>query len=155
MGNVIPLFRNDVEIYRTPEVLKPLARPLFMCAVPAGFPSPADDYIELELDLNELLIERPSATFYIKAIGDSLDKAGIRAGDVMIVDRSLEPKNGSIVIAIIDNELTVKLFYRKGEGIELRPDSTNPIHRIITIRPDQEFMVWGVVKGLARIFDRR
>lgn len=155
MGQVIQLFKNDVEIYRTPEVLSALARPLFMCAVQAGFPSPAEDYIELELDLHELLIARPAATYYVRLKGDSMTKAGLLPGDFMVIDRSLEPLKGSIVIAIIDNELTVKRFFRVGNMIELRPDSYNPDHKTITIRPDQEFMVWGVMKGMARVTDTR
>ncbi|MFN2369128.1 MAG: LexA family protein, partial [Desulfurivibrionaceae bacterium] len=83
-------------------------RPLYAGGVSAGFPSPAEDYIEQHLDLNELLIRRPAATFFVRVNGDSMTGAGINHGDILIVDRSVEPAGGKIVIAVIDGEFTVK-----------------------------------------------
>ena len=85
-----------------------IKRPLFSSGVSAGFPSPADDYIDRQLDLNELLIKKPAATFFIRVAGDSMIGAGIHHDDILIVDRSLEPANNKIVIAVVDGELTVK-----------------------------------------------
>src|SRR5471030_2397814 len=91
-------------------------RPLFAARVPAGFPSPADDYIERSLDLNEHLIRHPAATFFVRASGDSMT-GSIHSGDLLVVDRSLEAADGSVVIAVIDGELTVKRLRRRGDGV--------------------------------------
>ena len=85
-----------------------LSLPLYSSKVPAGFPSPADDHMEEKLDLNTHLVKHPTATFFVKASGDSMVGAGIHSGDILIVDRSLNPKSGKIVIAAIDGQLTVK-----------------------------------------------
>ena len=84
-----------------------LQRPLFLSGVSAGFPSPADDYLDRKLDLNEHLIKNPAATFFVRVAGDSMTGAGINDNDILVVDRSLEPCNGSIVIAVVYGELTV------------------------------------------------
>jgi DNA polymerase V len=95
------------------EVFHPLAEisqqlPLYSCPVSAGFPSPADDYLEGQLDLNQHLIKHPVATFFVRVAGDSMVGAGIHSGDLLIVDRSLEPSDGRVVIAIVNGELLVK-----------------------------------------------
>ena len=100
------------EIYGFDQKRK-IIRPLFMCGVSAGFPSPADDYIERLLDLNELLIKNPPATFFVKVAGDSMTGAGINDGDILIVDRSIEATNRKIVIAAVNGELTVKRLVKK------------------------------------------
>src|SRR4030042_6039051 len=82
--------------------------PLYISRIKAGFPSPADDYIEKELDLNEYLIKHPAATFFVRVEGNSMIDAGIHSGDILIVDKSLEAKNNKIVIAVVNGELTVK-----------------------------------------------
>lgn len=85
--------------------------------IPAGFPSPAEDYIEGEIDLNEQLIQHPHSTFLMKVSGDSMIGAGIMPGSTLVVDRSLEPRHGNVVIAVIDGQLTVKrLFNQFGVG---------------------------------------
>ena len=117
--------------------------PLFITAVQAGFPSPADDYIDRTLDLNELLIRHPAATFFIRAAGDSMTGAGIRNGDILIVDRAEAPRSGSIIIAVIDGELTVKRLVKKGNTVSLVPE--NPEYKTIEISPESGFEVWGVV----------
>ena len=96
---------------------------LFMAPVSAGFPSPADDYIEDKLDLNEYLVKHPAATFFVKVTGDSMIGAGIHPGDILIVDRSLTPVDKSVVIAVVDGELTVKRI-RLGNGrVALVPEN--------------------------------
>ncbi|MBT7942156.1 MAG: translesion error-prone DNA polymerase V autoproteolytic subunit, partial [Alphaproteobacteria bacterium] len=95
------------------ETSAPSALPFFATAVQAGFPSPADDYMEGALDLNEHLIRRPAATFFLRVLGDSMTGAGIHSGDLLIVDRSIHPIDGHIVIAVIDGELTVKRLSRR------------------------------------------
>ena len=117
--------------------------PLFEGSVQAGFPSPAEDYMDMDLDLHDHLVQNPSSTFCVKAIGESMRDAGIQSGDVMIVDRSLEPKNRSIVLAVIDGEFTVKRVNVNDKELYLMPenDSFNPIK----ITEEMDFQIWGVV----------
>ena len=119
----------------------PLA--FFGSRVEAGFPSPADDYLEGGLDLNEHLIEHPAATFFLRVSGDSMTGAGIHAGDILIVDRSIAPGDGKIVIAAVDGELTVKRLYRRDGHIRLL--SENPRYPPININAGQDLHIWGVV----------
>jgi DNA polymerase V len=125
-----------------------LPLPFFGARVPAGFPSPADDYIEGEMDLNELLIHHPAATFFVRAEGDSMEGAGIHSGDILVVDRSLEAGEGDIVIAALDGELTVKRLRRQGERLFLAPE--NRAWQPIEITPENDFQVWGVVSSVIR-----
>ena len=120
--------------------------PLFESRVPAGFPSPAADYEEDRLDLNRYLIKHPAATFFVRAVGDSMIGAGIHCGDLLIVDRSLEPKDKSVVIAVIDGELTVKRIRIEKKKITLEPE--NKSYSIRRITEDTDFQVWGVVTNV-------
>ena len=95
------------------QIRSTLRLPLFSTRVPAGFPSPADDYIESRLDLNEFLIRHPSATFYMRVTGDSMTGAGIYPGDILIVDRAITPRHGNIIIAVLNGEMTVKRLIRQ------------------------------------------
>ena len=122
------------------------ARPLFMVSVSAGFPSPAEDYIEGRLDLNRHLIKHPAATFFVRVAGDSMIDAGIHPGDILVVDRALEPKDASVVIAVLDGELTVKRLARREGKLYLVPD--NRAYPPLEIQPDMEFEVWGVVTSV-------
>lgn len=126
----------------------PLTVPLYLHRVQAGFPSPADDYIESALDLNRLMVTCPSATFYVRVAGDSMMDAGIFDGDYLVVDRSRSVTNGRIIIAVVHGELTVKRFYRWGDRVELRPD--NDAYPIIKIAKDMDWTIWGVVTGVVR-----
>ena len=118
-------------------------RPLFASQVCAGFPSPADDYLEGRLDLNEHLIRHPAATFFVRAAGDSMTGAGIHHGDILIVDRALEAKDGAVVIAVLDGELTVKRLARSGARGYLMPDNSR--YAPIELGDETEVTVWGVV----------
>ena len=111
--------------------------------VSAGFPSPTEDYMELSLDLNQHLIKHPSATFYVYAQGDSMVSAGIYDGDMLIVDRSLEAINDSIVVAIINGEFTVKSISKKNDTLYLMPHNKN--YQPIKITEEMDFEIWGVV----------
>jgi DNA polymerase V len=119
-------------------------RPLFLVPVSAGFPSPADDYLEGRLDLNKHLIQRPAATFFVRASGDSMIGGGIHDGDLLIVDRSLEPKDGNVVIAVLDGELTVKRIEIHDGKLFLVPENEN--YPLIPVTEEQSFEVWGVVR---------
>ncbi|QGY42003.1 translesion error-prone DNA polymerase V autoproteolytic subunit [Pseudodesulfovibrio cashew] len=118
--------------------------PLAGEAVPAGFPSPAEEYLERPLDLNEYVAPRPEATFFVRVSGDSMIGAGIHHGDLLVVDRSQEPRPGNVVIALVDGEFTVKRLVREGEGLVLAPE--NEAYAPIALTPETEFSVWGVVR---------
>ncbi len=122
------------------------ARPLVLSRVPAGFPSPADDYIEGALDLNEHLIAHREATFFVRVKGHSMAGAGIADGDLLVVDRSLEAASGDIVVAVIDGELTVKRLWRRGGRVRLLAE--NPAFAPIELKDGQELAVWGVVTSV-------
>ncbi len=130
------------EFYRNVSV-RGMEFPLFVVRVAAGFPSPADDYIENTLDLNDFLIEHPAATFFVRVTGDSMTGAGINSGDILIVDRALTPRSGSVVVAILNGEFTVKRLSRLNGKIFLLPE--NPAYEPIEITDGAEFEVWGVV----------
>ncbi len=116
---------------------------MFLSRVRAGFPSPADDYLDKKLDLNEHLIKHPAATFFVKVKGDSMIKAGINSGDILVVDRSLEPKDKKIVVAILNGEFTVKRVRKMKDKLYLV--SENDDYLPIEIKDDAEFEIWGVV----------
>lgn len=120
-----------------------LSLPIAMTSVPAGFPSPADDYMDKKLDLNEYLIQHPAATFFVRVKGESMIQAGIHSGDILIVDRAIEPEDGKVVIAAIDGELTVKRILKRDGKLYLAAE--NPDYNLIEVNPEQSFMIWGVV----------
>lgn len=126
--------------------LSNLNLPLFSSRVQAGFPSPADDHLEESLDLNKHLIRHPAATFFVRASGNSMVNAGINNNDILVVDRSLEPKHGDIIIAALNGELTVKRLYAKDNKVVLKPE--NPDYPIIEITEEMEFLIWGVVTSV-------
>lgn len=120
--------------------------PLFICSVKAGFPSPADDYIDKKLDLNEYLIANKASTFFVKVIGDSMIGAGIFPNSILVVDRSIEVTNGKIVLAILNGEFTIKRFKKIRGKIQLIAE--NPKYQPIEIIEEHEFEVWGVVTSV-------
>jgi DNA polymerase V len=120
-----------------------LSLPLASCPVTAGFPSPADDFAEDSLDLNEYLIKHPAATFFVRVAGMSMKDAGILPGDLLIVDRAAEAGDGAIVIAVLDGEFTLKRLRKRGEKVQLQPE--NQSYRSIEVTGETNFQVWGVV----------
>ena len=116
---------------------------MFTEQVAAGFPSPADDYLEGNLDLNKYLIKHPVATYFVRVTGDSMVGAGIHSGDILIVDRAIEPTSRRVVIAIINGELTVKRLLRKNGKIILMPE--NEKYKPIEIKDETDLEIWGVV----------
>ena len=114
----------------------------------AGFPSPADDFIERSLDLNEQLVANPIATFFVRASGHSMDGAGVHDGDLLVVDRSLTPTHGNIVVAIIDGGLTVKRLSKQAMKASLMPEPSNDdqgTYKLIEITIETDATIWGVV----------
>ncbi len=125
-----------------------LILPLYAHRVPAGFPSPADDYVASHLDLNEFLVPHREATFFVKVKGHSMTGAGIHDGDMLVVDRAIEPSPGRIIIAVLDGELTVKrLGFRDGRPV-LKAE--NPRFKDIELEDAQELQCWGVVTSCIR-----
>ena len=122
---------------------KQILTPIFMDSVSAGFPSPATDYMENKLDLNEYLIKHPAATFIVKARGPSMMDAGILSGDLLIVDRSITPKSNDIVIASIFGDLTVKKLQKKENSLFLL--SANSEYPSIEVKEEMECFIWGIV----------
>jgi DNA polymerase V len=134
------------------DVLRPylgakiLKLPLFAERVQAGFPSPATDYIEARLDLNQLMIQHAEATFFLRAKGLSMLGAGINDGDLLVVDRSINAAHGHVVIAVVDGEFTVKRLHQKTGAVHLI--SENPDYPNITFTDGQELQIWGVVTNV-------
>ncbi len=126
---------------------------VFASPVAAGFPSPADDYVEGRLDLNDRLVRRPAATFIVRAEGESMTGAGILPGDLLIVDRSLDARSGSIVIAVLDVALTVKRLTGSRRGWRL--EAAHPDYPATALEGDLECVIWGVVTAAVHEFDRR
>lgn len=111
--------------------------------VQAGFPSPADDYLETPLNLHELVVKNPPSTFFVRVSGDSMLGARIEPDDILVVDRSLTPSSGRIVVAVMNGEFTVKRL--KIEGGIMRLQAENPSYPDISIPEGSDFQVWGVV----------
>ena len=124
--------------------------PLLQHRIPSGFLSPADDYVEKKLDLNRYLVRNKAATYFFRVIGNSMTGAHIHDGDMLVVDRSVEPKHGHIVLAVINNEYTVKRLYACNGVIELHAE--NPAYSPIRFREHEELQVWGVVVGTVARF---
>ncbi len=116
--------------------------------VPAGFPSPANDYMEGCLDLNEYLVRNKAASFFIRVAGDSMREAGILSGDILLVDRSVEPAHNRIVVAMLDGELTVKRLCFKQGRVFLTAE--NPSYQPLEVTEDMEAYLWGVVTAVIR-----
>ena len=130
--------------------MQPVHIPLYGHKVAAGFPSPADDYIQGALSLDEHLIQHKAATFFVRAEGNSMVGAGIFDGDLLVVDKSLSAKSGDIVIAVVDGNLTVKRLNKRGSTITLKAE--NPRFKDIEFIEGQELQVWGVVTSTIKKF---
>lgn len=112
--------------------------------IQAGFPSPAQDYISESIDLNKTLVEHPAATFYAKVVGDSMAGEGIYEGDILVIDKSIEPEHGDLAVCCIDGEFTLKRLRFMADGnLFLMP--SNRKYRPIEVTKDNDFLVWGIV----------
>lgn len=128
----------------------PQKLPLFASRPAAGFPAPGDDMVERPLDLNELLIDNPTSTFFVQVSGDSMEGAGIFNNDFLVVDRSIAPQIGKIVVAAVYGELVVKRLARH-EGL-MALVSENDNYQPIIVDESDDVFIWGVVVGSARVF---
>jgi len=133
---------NKLEVFK-PCLNKTQTFPLYSSKVSAGFPSPADDNLEKTLDLNSYLIKRPAATFFVRVNGDSMINAGINDNDILVVDRSIKPSHGKIIIAVLDGQMTVKRLYKSSGKIMLMPE--NDLYKPIEIQDRMNMEIWGVV----------
>ena len=136
----------NIDAVYAPDLSTRYALPIFLGRLPAGFPSPADDYLEGKLDLNRHLIKHPAATFFVRVTGDSMIGAGIHSGDLLVVDRSLEPADKNVVVAVIDGELTVKRLFKQHGVLRLLPENLN--YQPIEITAQQTIEIWGVVTSV-------
>ncbi len=137
---------TNIDAVYAPDLSTRYALPIFLGRLPAGFPSPADDYLEGKLDLNRHLIKHPAATFFVRVTGDSMIGAGIHSGDLLVVDRSLEPIDRNVVVAVLDGELTVKRLFKQNGVLRLLPENLN--YQPIEITPQQTIEIWGVVTSV-------
>jgi len=116
--------------------------------ISAGFPSPADDFLDTSIDLNKALIKNKDATFYGRVKGDSMIGGGLSDGDLLIIDKSLEPKNGKIAVCFIDGDFTVKRIKIEKEFIWLMPENKN--YQPIKVTSDNDFVIWGIVTNVIK-----
>jgi len=118
--------------------------------IKAGFPNPADEYLESSLDLNSYLIPHPASTYILRVSGDSMVDVGIYEGDLLIVDRAIDPRNGKIIVAYLDDSFTVKIFEKKDQSIYLVP--ANKKYSRIDVTNNPTFEIFGVVTHCIHIF---
>lgn len=148
-ARLVPAGRGRVEVVAPAQLSgSHTGAPLFLARISAGFPSPADDYVESPLDLNAYLVRNPAATFMVKVSGDSMAGAGIADGDLLVVDRSAEAVHGKIVVAVLDGELAVKRLHIRNGVRLLVPE--NPKYKPLRIESGQELQLWGVVTGVVK-----
>lgn len=135
MNNKIQFFLPDLE--------NPIELPYISSGIKAGFPSPAADFDESKISLDNVLVKNKEATFYAKASGNSMIEAGIDDGDILVIDRSLEPQNNKIAICFIDGEFTVKRIKIEGQNVFLMPE--NKTYKPIQISEENDLIIWGIV----------
>ena len=135
--------KSDIEVLNPNFNAPSLSIPIFSSRVQAGFPSPADDHLEDQLDLNKHLIHHQEATFFVRAQGESMLNAGIHPGDILIVDKSLPAKSGKIVIAVVDGEFTVKRLHKYKGKVSLKAENSE--FEDIEIQEGSELIIWGIV----------
>jgi DNA polymerase V len=141
-----PLY-SAIEIYK-PALQSNVSLPLANEGISAGFPSPANDFLDLSIDLNKELIKHPYATFYGRVSGDSMIGAGLDDGDLLIIDKSLEPQDGKIAVCFIDGEFTVKRIKIERDSLWLMPE--NKKYKPLKVTEDNEFIIWGVVTSVIK-----
>ena len=125
-----------------PALESPIRRPLYLSQIPAGFPSPAEDYMETTISLDELVVKHPAATFFLKVSGSSMSPI-ILDGDIIAVDRSIQARHGHIVVASVNGEMLVKRLFKQGGIVSLLPENAD--YSAIEVTTGFEFRIWGVV----------
>jgi DNA polymerase V len=140
---------GDINAFIDIEASRRATVPLMATSAECGFPSPADDYLDRPLDFNDLLIENPAATFAVRIAGESMTGVGLFPGDIAVVDRSRTPIEGSIVLALLSGEFTIKRYRKKGARIWLQAE--NPAFGDILLNDETVFEVWGVITKSIRM----
>ncbi len=143
---IIPLYKS-IEIFSI-DTITLLNLPVVENGISAGFPSPADDFLDCSIDLNKVLIKNKDATFYGRVKGDSMIDAGISNGDLLIIDKSLEPKNGKIAVCYIDGDFTIKRIKIEKDVIWLVAENKN--YSPIKVTKDNNFLIWGIVTTIIK-----
>jgi len=141
MNTPLPLTNGDATCWLADAVL------------PCGFPSPAEDHVQRRIDLNDILLRHPDATFYMRVRGTSMHEAGIDDGDCVIIDRAITASHGDIVVAVVDGEFTIKRLYRRDGKVALQP--ANAVFSEIVLQDGQELQVWGVVTWVIKQIHRK
>ena len=142
---------NDRFTFHPPDTSTNREVPVAGGAVEAGFPSPADDFLDAPLDLNREFVQNPASTFFVRVSGESMAGDGIGDGDLLIVDKSLPPHDGCIAVCYVDGEFTVKRVKLERGCAWLMP--SNPKYRPIRVDADNEFLVWGIVRHVVKSFE--
>ena len=142
--------RNDTLEFYKPDLTTRQELPVAGGDVKAGFPSPADDFIDSPLDLNRAFVHNPSSTFFVRVSGDSMVGDGIGDGDLLIVDKSLEAYDGCIAICYVDGEFTVKRIRMERSCVWLMP--SNPKYKPIRVDAGNDFQIWGIVRHVIKSF---
>ncbi|MFD0932241.1 LexA family protein [Psychroflexus salinarum] len=142
MLHLVHQAQRALEIY-PPDLSRSLDLPFVNQGISAGFPSPADDFLDIKIDLNKEFIKNPNSTFYARVRGSSMIGAGLRDGDLLIIDRSLEPEHKKIAVCFIDGEFTVKRIKKEKDNIWLMPE--NKEYPPIKVDESNDFVIWGVV----------
>ena len=132
----------------TPEFLENAGAPFFDTGISAGFPSPADDFKQERLSLDDMLVKNKLATFYARVSGQSMIDAGLNDNDLLVIDRSLEPENNKIAVCFLDGEFTVKRLRVEKDGVWLQPE--NAKYKPIKITEENEFIIWGIVTNVIK-----
>jgi DNA polymerase V len=135
-------------MFFTPEAIEGTAAQLFDAGISAGFPSPADDFSEQRLSLDQELVKNKESTFYARVSGQSMIGAGLEDNDLLVIDRSLEPTNNKIAVCFLDGEFTVKRLRVSDNEMWLQPE--NPNYPIINITEDNNFLIWGIVTNVIK-----
>lgn len=145
--------KTEIQVVDIAKVMKGKRQkaPLFASEPAAGFPAPADDLVEKALDINDLVVENPASTFFVRVRGDSMEGAGIFTGDVLVVDKAVEPRDGKIVVAAVYGEMVVKRLKKVGGTHMLY--SENNSYKPIEVNENDDCYIWGVVVGSVRQFN--
>jgi DNA polymerase V len=144
MKNVPLLFRDNSSVeFLTVNLRDSWILPFYASHISAGFPSPAEDYVDLRLNIGEFVTENPTSTFFVRVHGDSMQDAHIVEGSILAVDKSLKAQSGDIIVAVVNNEFTVKRLITKGSKVYLVPE--NKKYQPLEITEDMNFQVWGKV----------
>jgi len=147
---LIPLHHSKTLSFYTSDITTELNLPLADKGISAGFPSPAQDFLDLSIDLNKELIKYPSSTFYARVNGQSMEDMGIDSGDLVIIDKSLEPQNGKIAVCFLDGEFTMKRIKIEKSCCWLIP--ANKKFKPIKVTEENDFVIWGIVLHVIKSF---